>query len=300
MHLRRSSVVPAVLALVALAVSCARKGDSSGAASTATAEPPTGVPAKDPSNPASTGLSAGLSAAQLAAASHRKMIRNGVLDLYVERYEEAQQALEGLIGAAGGMIDSTNVTYGNGAVVRALLVIRVPSEGFSTLLPKLRQLGEVVHETTDAEDITAQYVDLGARRDTALALEKRLLELATNRAAEMSALLEVERELARVRGEIEQMEGQLRLWNDQVALSTLRLTIHARMPENPRKQSFLSDVADAMEGSVHALRDAMKALVLMLASLLPWSPVLVPIAWWIIRRWRRPAVTPKSAPPKTP
>ena len=103
---------------------------------------------------------------------------------------------------AGGYIDSTQVEV-HGTIATAVLVIRVPADAFTTLLPTLHHLGDVTNEATNAADITDQFVDTEAQLASARQLEKRLLELATAKNGSLEQILTVERELARVRGEIE-------------------------------------------------------------------------------------------------
>ena len=67
-----------------------------------------------------------------------------------------------------------------------------------------------------------------AQLASAQRLEKRLLELATAKNGTLDQVLTVERELARVRGEIESYQGHLKQWNDQVSLSTLTITMSTR------------------------------------------------------------------------
>jgi hypothetical protein len=161
----------------------------------------------------------------------------------------------------------------------------------------LRALGEVQAESTDSADITAEYVDQSARREAARALEKRLLELAANRTGTVADVLEVERELARVRSEIEQYEGQIRMWDDQVSMSTLSLTLSTRTPEiaAPKPPGFQSDAGSTFDRSVGTLTDAGRGLLLALIAILPWLPLLIPsflLGRRYFRRWR--AALPKA------
>src|SRR5688572_26500205 len=94
----------------------------------------------------------------LRVVDSRKIIRTGRVDLVVEAYDAARDRLEALVRAAGGFIDSTQVSHTQGQVSQAVLVIRLPTSTFGDLVPKLRELGEVQAENTDAADITAAYV----------------------------------------------------------------------------------------------------------------------------------------------
>src|SRR5262245_17181038 len=110
----------------------------------------------------------------------RKIIRTGRVELVVPAYDAARTKIEALLAQAHGYIDSTNVNHHAGEVSDATLVVRIPADGMGSLLPKLREIGEIVSESTTASDITEQYVDIEARLASKKTLEKRLLELAAN------------------------------------------------------------------------------------------------------------------------
>jgi len=176
-----------------------------------------------------------------------------------------------------------------GEVSSATLVLRIPQEAFGQLLPKLKELGEVAAESTNAEDVTDQYVDVSARLASAKTLEKRLLELAADRASGVEALLAVERELARVRGEIESSEGRLRQWNDQIAMSTLTLTITTKAPAiaAAAEPGLGTRVKSGFSDSVAALKTFGAWLVVTSTTLLPWMILIVPGLVFGRRAYRR-------------
>jgi len=259
-----------------------------------------------PSTAAAEGLAspAGLDAP--APADSRKIMRTGQLSLTVDTYDTARERIEAVVAEAGGFVDSTKVTHLEGQVSRASIVIRVPAAGFGRILPQLRQLGRVESESTDAADITDQYVDVAARLDSVRALEKRLLQLAATRTGKVAEVLEVERELARVRGEVEQYEGRIRLWDNQVSLSTLTIELSTRQPEiaRPGEPGFGDRASSAFDQSIAAVEDAGTGLVIFVIALAPWLPLLVP-GFLFGRRWlRRRAAMPRAvavmAPPAAP
>lgn len=218
--------------------------------------------------------------AQMPIRDQRKVIRTGHVDLEIKTYDEARAQLDAIVAAAGGFIDSTQVGHVEGQVSHATLVLRIPSSSFGDLLPKLRALGTIRSENTDASDITAEYTDLSARLDNARHLERRLLDLAANRTGTVTDVLEVERELARVRGEIEQYEGRMRMWDDQVSMSTLTVTMSTEQPEivaTPEPEpTFMDNVEGAFDESVAALKGAGESAAMFGVSLLPWLPLIIP------------------------
>ena len=287
-------------------VSCKSKKDRSATAS-AVEESTATAPAAPAADPAAAGSgSAGAAPAQSISpappADHRKVIRTGRIELVVAGYDEARGKLDALLGEVGGYVDSTRLDRRSGGVSAARLVVRIPSAAFAGVMPRFAQLGEVTGETTDAADITDQYVDTEARLNSAQQLERRLLELATARGGTIDQVLAVERELARVRGEIEGYQGHLKQWSDQVALSTLTIDLTTRSAElaDAPRPSLGSQSSSALRESLTALRDFAGWLAVALIALLPWLIVAVPVYLGlrrIIRRARRPLPVATARPP---
>jgi hypothetical protein len=247
------------------------------------------------------------------AEDDRKVIRTGRIELVVATYEDARAKIDALVQAAGGYVDSTQVNRRQDAISDATIVVRIPSTGFGDLLPKLREIGEIVSELTNAADITDQYVDIAARLASSKALEKRLLELATDRNGNIDSVLAVERELARVRSEIEGYEGHMRQWNDQIAMSALTLSLSTRRPEivAAAAPSLGARTSQAFHASIAALRDFGGWLVINGIAFLPWLVLLIPGGLLLRRIARRvklpfaiakakPAPVPPAPAPETP
>jgi hypothetical protein len=229
----------------------------------------------------------------------RKVIRTGKIELVVATYEDARGKVDALVKDSGGYVDSTRVERHESAVSDATIVIRIPSASFDGVLPKLREIGEIVSETTNGADITDQFVDTEARLASDQQLETRLLELATARNGNLDQILAVERELARVRGEIESYQGHLKQWNDQVAMSTLTIDVSTRRSELPRSAppTLGSQTSSAFHSSVQALRDLGEWFVINGVAFLPWLLVLIPgglIARALLRRLRTRLQLPKA------
>jgi hypothetical protein len=231
-----------------------------------------------------------------APVDNRKIVRTGHIELIVATYDDTRDRIEAIVAEAGGFVDSTRAQRSEGQVSSATIVVRVPSKTFGDLLPRLRALGDIQQESTDAADITEAYVDSAGRLAGARALEKRLLELAATGTGSVSEVLEVERELSRIRGEIEQLEGQLRMWNDQVSLSTLTISLSTVRPEiaAAAAPTFNRRVSMAWHDSIGALGTAAEGFSLALIALLPWLPLLAPLAFFGIRFLRRRIRLPRA------
>src|SRR5262245_39855257 len=219
-----------------------------------------------------------------AGLPERKIIRNGEIMLLVDSLEQARDAIEEGARGAGGYLSSAQTDHGDAA--SATLTLRVPAARFDDVARALARLGKVLHESLQAEEITEQYYDLAARLANARRLESRLLELVAQHTAKVSDLLEVERELGRVREDIERLEGKKRLLDSQVALGTL--TVHLTMRTREVASAALgTEMRETLSASWQALSAAGRGLLLAAVALLPWSPFLIGGGWLLVHRVRR-------------
>lgn len=119
-------------------------------------------------------------------------------------------------------------------------------------------------------------------------LEARLFELLETETEALKDLLEVERELARVRETIERFEGKLRLWDQQVALSTLTVELTTRVRFAATEPKTLGEqIRQTISSSWQALVNAGLAIVLVVVAMLPWILPILLLGWLALRLVRR-------------
>ena len=211
-----------------------------------------------------------------AIPTQRKLIQNAELHVQVDNYAAARHQIDKMLADHGGHVAGAQVHHDDGRVSRAELVLRVPSNKLGDFLAAAAGEGKVLHEKLDTQDITDGYYDLKSRLANAQRLEQRLLAIMSEQTRSMSDLLAVEKELARVREQIEGFEGKLRLWDNQVALSTVRLSLLTkRVYTATAPPTFSERVGDTLGASWSALGTFGRGLVLLLTAMLPW---LLPFA----------------------
>ncbi|EPX83972.1 hypothetical protein Salmuc_01747 [Salipiger mucosus DSM 16094] len=148
---------------------------------------------------------------------------------------------------------------------------------------------ELLEHNRSAQDMTAEFQDLSARRESQKALRDRLLAL-TKRPLpnDISDLLEIERELARVQGRIESMDARLRTINTVTDRTTVHVSFRSDALERPVShppyiQNALKEVSSIMSRNTAHLVKVTASLV---PYLLPLS-LFGAIGLWIHRRRRR-------------
>jgi hypothetical protein len=221
------------------------------------------------------------------AAASSMVIRTGNASVEVDSLEPAMDALRRLAQRVGGFVGNSTVQSGREQLRQATMEIKVPAARFDELTNGLPPLGRVEFVNVSAEDVGEEFVDLTARVANSRRLEERLIDLLGSRTGRLQDVLAVERELARVRQEIERQEGRLRYLKSRVALSTLSVTVHEPPPI----------VADhpGWNPIWEAMRQAWRNFVALLAGVIASLGFLVPVAAaagagiFLVRRIKRRA-----------
>ena len=111
--------------------------------------------------------------------------------------------------------------------------MKVLPENLDRFLQKIRGLGELKNQTLGTEDVTKAYFDTDARLKNAHVMEQRLIDMLKVKTGKVSDLLQVEKELGRVREEIEKMQGELKYWDSQVQFATVTISLAEKDLEEP-------------------------------------------------------------------
>ncbi|MDX2233317.1 MAG: DUF4349 domain-containing protein [Hyphomonadaceae bacterium] len=169
-------------------------------------------------------------------------------------------------------------------------------EGFRAGLEgDARGAGGRVRETSVAsEDLTRQIVDIDARLRAQKTLRDRLQQLLRARPGRLADLLETERELARVQGEIDSAESQLAVMRERVATALLNLGYQSR--PNAVTGGTFAPLAEAFTEFFSIVMLGFAFIVRLIAVLIPVGVVLAPLAWLFLR-WRRARAAKKMATP---
>ena len=158
----------------------------------------------------------------------RKLVRNARAELEVAAFDAAVDAIGAAAGRDGGFLDTRNSARGGNGKVSGTLVVKVLPENLDRFLAGLRSLGDLKGQTVKTEDVTKDYYDTDARLRNARRMEDRLLKMLDEVKGKMYEVLQVEKELARVRADIETMQGQLKLYDAQVRYATVTLSVYEK------------------------------------------------------------------------
>jgi len=214
------------------------------------------------------------------------LIRRGDVMIRVDSIEIAMAALRSLAASLGGSVGNVSITAGDYAVRSATLELRIPSARFDDAMGGLAPVGQVQQSSVTAEDVGEEFTDVSARVKNAQRLETRLVDLLATRTGKLEDVLAVERELARVREEIERYEGRLRFLGARVETSTISVTVSEKAPivgETPGRSVIGEAFVQAWRNFVGLVAAAISSL----GVVVPVGLVLVVLVRWWRGRSRR-------------
>ncbi len=163
----------------------------------------------------------------------RKVVRQADLELEVAAPSSAQTTIERLAEQHGGYVVSAarDTDHERAVDVRVTLVVRVPEAELTTTIAEVKRLGRGVgSEHITSDDVTDEYIDLTARTTSQQKLEQQYLEI-LKRAATVKDAMDVQKELADVRTEIERLQGRQHLLDQESAFSTLTVHLDTAVPQ---------------------------------------------------------------------
>lgn len=157
--------------------------------------------------------------------ANRKLIRNATVELEIVSFDNAVQKITAFANEEHGYVATSDSEKQANGKLRGQIVVKVLPENLDRFLQKIRSLGELKNQTLGTEDVTKAYFDTDARLKNAHVMEQRLIDMLKTKTGKVSDLLQVEKELGRVREEIEKMQGELKYWDSQVQFATVTISL---------------------------------------------------------------------------
>jgi hypothetical protein len=157
-------------------------------------------------------------------AEQEKLVVEAWIRLQADDVARTAAAVIARVEADGGRVVSSNIDGPDRAASSAALELRVPPEKTAAFTGWLPSLGVIESRRTLASDVGKQMFDQALELQNLELTMARLQKLA-EKDVPIKELLEIEKEMTRVRGEIERVKGEQRWLADRVALATVTLTI---------------------------------------------------------------------------
>lgn len=240
----------------------------------------------------------------------RKIIRNAEFTIEVDDPSPLQQQLGAVAESKGGFVVTSETRQVTSSRASVTITLRVPAEQFNAVVEAIRGSGgKIQRERITGQDVTEEYIDLEARIRTKQALENQFIEI-MKQAKTVSDALNVQRELAEVRSEIERLQGRLRFLENQASLSTITVTLQTPTPTVAATgDGFVDTIQRAVADAINTTKAIIIGFIRFVGVALPVL-VLIGVPIWLILRfmfrrlraaWRRSRVERSvAAPPAGP
>ena len=212
-------------------------------------------------------------------AVERKIIKTGHITLEVADIAETIGKVAEVADELGGYVVSSH-KYEEEKETSGSIRIRVPADRFDEAFDRLHQLAITIpYESTEARDVTEEYVDLQTRLHNLEATEAQYLAL-LEKAETVEEMLKVQQALSDVRGEIERIEGRIKYLERTSDMALIEVTLR-----ETRGLAEPWSISDAFKSAVRGLttfgRGLATGLIWLGVFCWVWIPILV---IWLRRR----------------
>ena len=218
--------------------------------------------------------------------------RTAELKIVVQKLDQAREEMDRILARHKGYVGQLSLNAEGGSDHTVVASLRVPADQLDACITELKKLGRIALESQSGEEVTQQHVDLVARLKNSRNTEARLDGVLRQRDGKVKDILDVEKESARVRGEIEQMEAERETLEHRVDFATLNLTLAEEFkaqlssPAPSLGTQWRNSVVTGFRNGFESLF----ALILFLSEIAPvlllWLAILFPLGWLVWRRFR--------------
>lgn len=217
-----------------------------------------------------------------------KVIKTGNLSLKVTSIDQAMESLRDVARQAGGDVVNSSLTDSDSISVRPMdavvktksgsATIRVEADRFDETIGNIRALANVVvSESTNGQDVSSEYVDLQARLKNKQTEEEAISAILTRETKQIDDVLQVTIELSRVRGEIEQLQSQMKYLDDQADMATIDVffTEDAAIGKTDSSWRPSQEIRDAVNALITAFQKLVSFLISFIIVVVPILGVLL-------------------------
>ena len=207
----------------------------------------------------------------------RKLIKTGNLNFETQDLSKTKTTIEGLVKSFNGYIANDN-EYKSYDRISNTFSLRIPADKFDEFIVEISKgVEKFDSKNINISDVTEQFLDVEARLKTKKALESKYLEI-LKKAKSVREILDVERELGKLRGDIEATEGRLKYLKNQTSFSTLNITFYKKIKAS--NTSFGGKVIEAFKDGF----DNIKAFFLILINIWPFIIILFLVFFYLRKR----------------
>ncbi|NCB94232.1 MAG: DUF4349 domain-containing protein [Clostridia bacterium] len=229
----------------------------------------------------------GTSANDLAA---RKLIKTVSLSMETKEFDTMKQEMEKSISSFGGYIEYSNfdAPQGGNSYRYYSITVRVPSDKLDGFVESAGKLGTVTNKSESVEDVTLNYVDMTAHKESLQVEYDRVTKL-LEQAEDLDQILALESKLSDLRYEIDSYESQLRTYDNLIDYSTVNIYISEVEYEKETADTIGSRIKNGFSSSLYSVRDFFVNLFVFLVSNLPVLLLLAVIVGVLVYGYKKTA-----------
>lgn len=230
---------------------------------------------------------------QAPTGQERLIIRTADMAIVATDTEAALDQIAAMADSSGGWVVSSNVYQSTDTYKSGYITIRIPSEGFQSVLDAIAGLAvEVSSLSTSGQDVTEEYVDLSARLGNLEATAARLRQF-LDESRNVEDALAVNVELSRVEGEIESLKGRMQYLEQSSAFSSITVNVTPDELAQPiqvggwQPSGVAKEAIEALINMLQVLANAAIWFVLFALPILLVIAIPFVLLIWVIKRLRR-------------
>ena len=220
------------------------------------------------------------------AAIERKIVRNADLELEAAAPAESQAKITTVTEAKGGFVIASNQSSSDVKTTerdKVSMTVRVPADKFNETLDEIRKTAtRTISETVKGQDVTEEFIDIEARIKSQKALEAQFLEI-MKRSNTVEEALDIQREIADVRGEIEKVEGRKQFLQNQSSLSTIEIKIQSPTAFAANSSGFFYKIGESFGDGFDVALAFILGLITVAVALLPFLIFIVLPIYLVVR-----------------
>jgi len=207
----------------------------------------------------------------------RKIIKSAQISIETQEFDRTADELAGKVKMIGGYIENSHIKgisrkqNPDASYRTAYFQIRIPEKSFDQFISDLGELGNIINKQIHGEDITGQYFDTEARLKSLNIQEQRLLTI-LGKAERLQDIIELERELQKVRYEIENYTGTLKKWDNMVAYASVSVNLYEvnEITQGTSPLSLWQRIVREFKKSIAGVLDILEGMLIFGIAALPY------------------------------
>lgn len=231
------------------------------------------------------------------AVTDKKVIKNGNLTLKVDKAEAVAEKISQIAKANNGEVFASNFYQSGNNSKSGTMTVKVPFANFEKTLGEIKKVASlVVRESVSGQDVTEEYADLQAQLKNKQAEEQSFVRI-LDQSGKIDDILAVTREVSRVRGEIEQLQGRIKYLNSQTDMSTITVSL-SEDPEITVIDSWRPWIVikDSAKGLIKSIQEFVDFVIVLIIQILPLLILYAALIFGIFLLGRKIYRRVKSSP----